>query len=150
MTTVKGTPPPTAVRDEDAHIAELAGRLLDQVRRTVAHETLGGLRLSHFRLLAAVRPEGITITELSTALSMTKQAVGQFVTQLEQAGHVEVRTDRSDRRRRVVVRSALGDDAVGAVTDSIRDLERQWAGRIGAHRYSEFRDVLSQLVAPAD
>ncbi len=148
MTAVKGVPPPPVLPAADAHIAELAGRLLDQVRRTVAGETLGGLRMSHSRLLAAVPPEGITITGLSTALSMTKQAVGQFVTQLEKAGHVEVRSDPNDRRRRVVVRSALGDDAVGTVTDSIRDLEQQWADRIGARRYSEFRDVLTQLVAP--
>ncbi|MDQ3733703.1 MAG: MarR family winged helix-turn-helix transcriptional regulator [Actinomycetota bacterium] len=148
MTAVKGVAAPPVLPAADAHIAELAGRLLDRIRRTVAGESLGGLRMSHSRLLAAVPPEGITITELSAALSMTKQAVGQFVTQLEKAGHVEVRTDPNDRRRRIVVRSALGDDAVGTVTDSIRDLEQQWADRIGARRYSEFRDVLTQLVAP--
>lgn len=127
------------------HVAALAGRLMEVVRQSLAHEDWHGLRPSHFRLLASVPPAGVTITELSTVMFMTKQAVGQFVSQLQESGHVTVQTDDADRRRRTVLRTDHGDATVAAVDAHIEELERMWQRTVGEHRYEQFRAVLAEI-----
>ena len=128
------------------HIAVLADRLLRAVRQELAQHDWGGLRPSHFRLLASVPTSGVTITELSAPLLMTKQAVGQFVAQLHRTGHLELRSDERDRRRRVVVRTPLGDELVAEVDAAIAGVEARWADQVGPEDYAVFRRVLVELV----
>src|SRR3954465_9352156 len=115
------------------------------VRQVLAAEDRGGLRTSHLRLLSSVPPSGTTITELSGQLFMTKQAVGQFVAQLEQSGHLEVLPDPDDGRRRMVLATDLGRSTVRSVNETIAALEDHWAGVVGRERYAQFRDVLDEI-----
>lgn len=148
MTSVKGVERLPPLPDwVDVHAAVLVGRLMEEVRLAFDGEDWGGLRQSHFRLLAQVPPAGISVTDLAATLRMTKQAAGQFVTQLEGTGHLTTRTDPGDRRVRLVVRTPLGDRTSKAVTARIRRIERAWARRVGAERYAQFRAVLEDLVA---
>lgn len=128
------------------HIAVLADRLLRAVRQGLAHHDWGGLRPSHMRLVASVPTAGTTITELSEPLFMTKQAVGQFVAHLRDTGHLDLRADEHDRRRRVVVRTRLGDELVAEVNAVIAGVEAQWADDVGVAEYAVFRRVLEKLV----
>lgn len=132
----------------DAHVAVLAERLLQLIRASMLSQDWDGLRVVHFRLLTCVPAAGATITALAEPLSMTKQAVGQFVALLQQSGHLELRTDERDRRRRVVVRTALGDRTVQAVGAAIAEIEREWAAQVGEERYAQFVGVLRELTLP--
>jgi DNA-binding MarR family transcriptional regulator len=127
------------------HVAALTGRLFEAIRQSLTDGDWDGLRPSHFRLLANVAPTGTTITELSTALFMTKQAVGQFVTQLEDSGHLVVRTDEGDRRRRLVQRTSRGEAIVEAVDAHVAALEQSWAAQVGEDRYRDFLAVLAEI-----
>ena len=148
MTSVKGSERLAPVPDwVDAHAAVLVGRLMEEIRLAFDREDWGGLRQSHFRLLAQVPPHGVSVTDLAATLRMSKQAAGQFVTHLEGTGHLATRTDPADRRVRLVVRTPLGDRTSKAVTARIRRIERAWARRVGVERYAEFRAVLEDLVA---
>jgi DNA-binding MarR family transcriptional regulator len=129
----------------EIHAAVLLGRLMEEIRDAFDAEDWGGLRQSHFRLLALVPPDGISVTDLATSLRMTKQAAGQFVTQLEGTGHLTTRPDPDDGRVRRVVRTPKGDRTSRAVTARIRRVERAWARRVGAERYAEFRAVLEEI-----
>ncbi len=131
--------------DEEPHVPQLVGKLMFEVRDTFAAEDWDGLRQSHFRLLTYVPRDGISVTELAQALRMSKQACGQFVTQLEATGHLAIRADATDRRVRLVVRTPLGDRTLKAVNARIRRIERAWARRVGADRYATFREVLEEL-----
>ena len=135
---------PPLPQDAEPHVAALVGRLLEMVRQVLAAED-PGLRNSHVRLLSSVPPSGTTITELSGQLFMTKQAVGQFVAQLEESGHLEVLSDPEDGRRRIVLTTDLGRRTVQAVNESIAALEDHWAGVVGVERYAQFREVLQQI-----
>ena len=150
MTRVKAPLLPGVPEHVDLHVAVLAGRLMAEIREVFAGEDWDGLRQSHFRLLSLVPPEGISVTELAERLGMTKQAAGQFVTQLEGTGHLETQVDPADRRLRVVIRTALGDRTNKAVTARIRRIERAWARRVGEDRYAEFRDVLTEIALGPD
>ena len=147
MTSVKahsgsGVPPAG-----EPHFAALGGKLMQEIRDTFAAEDWGGLRQSHLRLLSNVPREGISITDLGERLRMTKQASGQFVTQLIGTGHLQARTDPHDGRVRIVLRTALGDRTVKAANARILRIERKWAKAVGPARYAEFRQVLKELTA---
>ena len=129
---------------ESTHIVNLMIGLL-QASRAALNPDGHGLRPSHYRLLEATRAGGSTITELAAKLPMTKQAVGQFVNQLITTGHIAVETDPSDKRRRVVVRTLAGDDAVEAVHERIAALEIEWASLIGNQAYAQMRASLALL-----
>jgi DNA-binding MarR family transcriptional regulator len=144
---VKRSPLPSLPGDTDMHVAVLADRLLQAVRNALALEDWGGLRVSHFRVLSVVPTSGTPITTLSGQLGMTKQAVGQFVNHLKGTGHLEVGTDAKDRRRHLVVRTALGDDTIERVNAVVSGLEHEWSQQVGAERYREFRCVLAEIAA---
>jgi DNA-binding MarR family transcriptional regulator len=132
------------------HVPMMAGWLMEQVREVLGQSDLGGLRGSHFRLLTSVPRRGINVTELAAAISMTKQAAGQFVTYLEGTGHLTTRPDPQDRRVRLVVRTPEGDHTVRAVNAQIARLERQWVREVGAERFATFREVLHDLTVLPD
>ena len=133
--------------DPEMHVPRMVGKLMFEVRDTFAAEDWGGLRQSHFRILAHVPGDGISVTELAQALRMSKQACGQFVTQLAATGHLSIRADATDRRVRLVIRTPLGDRALKTANARIRRIERAWARRVGADRYATFREVLEELSA---
>lgn len=145
MNHVKVAHLPPLPQDVEPHVVALAGRLLEVARQTLLAQDWGGLRPSHFRLLSHVPADGATITELAGMLFMTKQGVGQFVTQLQSSGHLEVGIDQADRRRRVVGRTVLGDQLVADVSRTIAAVERHWQQRVGSERYRVFREVLQEI-----
>jgi DNA-binding MarR family transcriptional regulator len=144
MTQVKSSGPRDR-SDTEPHVPQLIGKLMLEVRDTFAAEDWDGLRQSHFRLLTHVPGGGISVTDLAHVLRMSKQACGQFVTQLEATGHLAIRADAADRRVRLVVRTPLGDRTLKAVNARIRRIERSWARQVGADRYATFREVLEEL-----
>jgi DNA-binding MarR family transcriptional regulator len=131
--------------DSDLHVPQMFGKLMFDVRDAFAAEEWDGLRQSHFRLMTHVPRGGISVTELAQELRMSKQACGQFVTQLEATGHLAIRADATDRRVRLVIRTPLGDRTLKTVNARIRRIEREWARRVGADRYATFRQVLEEL-----
>lgn len=145
MVDVKVLPLPPLPDDVDVHVVALTDRLLQVTRHALMAQDWGGLRSSHFRLLGCVPPAGTTITELSTVLFMTKQAVGQFVVQLQDTGHLSVRTEDQDRRRRIVTRTAEGDRVVRQVNATIGELEQQWRELVGHEDYRTFLRVLERI-----
>jgi DNA-binding MarR family transcriptional regulator len=145
MTSVKARSGRGVPNVGEPHVAQLMGALMQEIRSTFAAEDWGGLRQSHFRLLSNVPPDGIRITDLGERLGMTKQASGQFVSALIDTGHLAARPDPHDGRARVVVRTALGDQAVRAFDARILRLERAWAKVVGPARYADFRRVLQEL-----
>jgi DNA-binding MarR family transcriptional regulator len=139
MTRVKEIP------QEELQVPLLMGLLFREVSEVFAGEDWGGLRQSHFRVISGVPPAGISVTELGDRLGMTKQGCGQFVTQLEQSGHLRTEADPGDRRVRRVYRTPLGERTIAAVTDRILRIEDDWAGLVGERRYRTFRRVLEQI-----
>jgi DNA-binding MarR family transcriptional regulator len=127
------------------HILIPLGSLMSQSRSRVLAEGESGLRPSHHRVIAHVPPEGITVTDLAERVGMTKQGIGQFVTQLTESGHLTVSPSPEDRRVRIVSRTAEGDAAVRRLSELLEGLEADWANRVGTRRYNEFRAILDEL-----
>ena len=135
----------TFVTDE-RHVLHALGDLLDGLRHEL--DSADGLRASHHRVLAHVPADGTSVTELAAAVGMTKQGIGQFVAQLSESGHLRTETDPSDRRAKVVRRTAKGAASVRRLTRRLDRLEEDWAARVGERRYATFRRVLDELSRP--
>ena len=84
-------------------LPELMAGLFGRIRAELSDGTLGDLRMSHVRVLAAIPPEGINVTELARRAGMTKQGCGQFVTYLSGTGHLSTAPDPDDGRVRLVL-----------------------------------------------
>ena len=130
---------------EELHATLLMGLLFREVHGVFAQEDWKGLRQSHFRVISAVPPEGISVTELGERVGMSKQGCGQFVTGLVETGHLRTEPEPSDRRVRRVRRTPKGTRTVAAVTKRMLEIEAEWAARVGERRYRTFRSVLEDL-----
>lgn len=128
----------------EPHLLVLMGSVMDRFRQRILSEDFGGLRASHFRVLANVPVEGISITELAQRLRMTKQGCGQFVTKMVDIGVVEVLPDPSDRRTKRVLRTPAGQAVNDRFEQFVTDTERELAQRVGVRRYATFRAVLHE------
>jgi DNA-binding MarR family transcriptional regulator len=127
-------------------LSMMLGLLAQDMRSAFTGPEWQGLRLSHIRVMSGVPTDGITITELAERVVMTKQGCGQFVAQLCETGHLELRPNPRDRRSRIVLRTTLGRRTMRRATTLMAQVERGWAGQVGPERYAEFRAVLEELV----
>lgn len=127
------------------------GLLFEQARALVISDSDIALRPSQLRVIGMVPPGGITVTDLADRVGMTKQGIGQFVAALVEDGYLTAGVSHEDRRIRVVRRTRHGQQACDQLARVLADLESQWARRIGARRYRQFRVVLDELAGlPAD
>ena len=131
------------------HIAGLLGRALRRLREEIlaVSDDFPGLRVSHYRLLELIPPDGARITDLAEVALMTKQALGQHVDYLQGLGYTESDRLRADRRVRLVRRTARGEEAVAFSRAAIERVEALWADQLGLERYEEFREILRVIGA---
>jgi len=116
---------------------------LEEVRGVLAPE----LRPFHVRLLAQTPSSGMRVTDLAVRAGMTKQALGEFVGDLQRTGHLEVVGDPADRRVRIVRPTPAGAALRVAVDAAINELEQRWREEVGERPWETFREVLAQVGA---
>ncbi|MGW6201249.1 MarR family winged helix-turn-helix transcriptional regulator [Kribbella sp. NPDC055110] len=142
----------TSVNDDPRvgtdHIAALLGLALQRIRSEIlatSEERFPGLRVSHYRLLDLIPPDGARITDLAEVATMTKQGLGQHVDYLQKLGYTESARLPTDRRVRLVRRTPLGDEAVASSRAAIARVEHAWSTQLGPTRYTTLRQTLQEL-----
>ncbi|ODT59660.1 MULTISPECIES: MarR family transcriptional regulator [Paracoccus] len=151
MTTPTSTPDKTAeARSTDRLAASLFAEVLiaDQLSRNLILRALPkGMQISHFsvlNLLAHVNEER-TPAQLAAAFHVTRGAMTNTLARLDWAGHVHIRPDWDDARRKFVSISTAGraarDQAIAAFMPLIAGVVRD----IGAERVRGALPVLREL-----
>jgi DNA-binding MarR family transcriptional regulator len=133
--------------DFPTHVVSLLDLAFRQVRRELEN-TVGSpvdLRPSQVRLLSLTPADGMRVTDLAARVGMTKQAVGEFVAELQQSGHLEVVHDPTDGRVRVVRPTAAGRAVASRAEAAIAELESRWRAAVGPRRWATFRAVLAEI-----
>jgi DNA-binding MarR family transcriptional regulator len=128
-------------------LPELMAALFGRIRGELSDGTMGELRMSHLRVLAAVPPGGLSVTSLAGRVGMSKQGCGQFVTQLVGTGHLTTAPDPDDARVRLVFRTATGDRFMRDVNGALERIENGFAEQVGERRFATFKKVMSELAA---
>jgi len=88
---------------------------------------------------------GATATEVGQRLGVSKQAAGKTLDLLGQRGYVTAVIDPTDKRRKLVRRTALGDDLLDKSVTAFAAVTSAWADRVGVDRIDELTQVLSAL-----
>lgn len=138
----------TARRDTPAIVLFSEILIIDQlVRARLSRVLPKGMELNHFMVLnqlAHVRTER-TPAQLARLLHVTKGAMTNTLGKLEAAGHVHIRPDWEDARRKMVVISPAGrlarDQALGAMTPLLEEV----VGDVGADRAQAALPILRAL-----
>lgn len=150
MTTTTTNTPPPKDQTPDRLAASLFAEVLiaDQLSRNLISKALPrGMQISHFSVLnlLAHMNEERTPAELAAAFHVTRGAMTNTLSRLEWAGHVHIRPDWDDARRKLVAISPAGrsarDAAIAAFMPLIADIVRD----IGAERVRATLPVLREL-----
>lgn len=139
-----------AKRASTAQLLFKVARLVNEMAlaRVARRRPLGGAtpRAAHTALLPHIPLEGgIRLSALASKVGSTKQAVGQLVDDMEEAGLVERVADAADGRAKQIRYTAQGRKALFTGIETLREVEAELAERIGAERFAALRDALLAL-----
>jgi DNA-binding MarR family transcriptional regulator len=137
-TTTAWLPLPPLLED-----AKAAG--FEQLHRRLAERGYADIRHAHGCVFRYVDWEGVRLTDLAELAGHSKQAVGEFVADLEAMGYVERVPDPADRRAKIIRLTPRGMEAKEAALEIFAAIEREWAERIGEKRVEALRDALERL-----
>ncbi len=139
----------TPEKTEDIAVA-LFGELFmaDQLARNRISKVLPrGMQLSHFSVLnhlARISDER-TPAQLARAFHVTRGAMTNTLAKLEWAGHVHIRPDWDDARRKFVAISPSGRAARDAAVASVTPLIAEVVQALGADRVRAVLPVLREM-----
>jgi len=135
--------------NEDIAVA-LFGELFmaDQLARNrISKELPRGMELSHFGVLnhlARLNDER-TPAQLARSFHVTRGAMTNTLSKLQWAGHVHIRPDWDDARRKFVAISPSGRAARDAAVHAIAPLISEFVADLGAERVRSLLPVLREL-----
>jgi DNA-binding MarR family transcriptional regulator len=108
----------------------------------------GDIRPGHGCVFGGIDPDnGSRLTDLAERAMMTKQTVGEVVSDLEKLGYVERVPDPDDGRAKIIRLTLKGREAYAIGRQLIEELEREWADRFGEDRIAALREVLELVHA---
>jgi DNA-binding MarR family transcriptional regulator len=123
----------------DALVGDLTARMEDA--------GYGDVRGAHGCVFGNIEADGMRLTELAERAGMTKQAVGEAVSDLERLGYAERVADPSDGRAKIIRLTDEGGAAQRAGFAIIAELETEWVERFGAERVEQMRSLLIDITA---
>lgn len=122
--------------------------MVEQLARALIGRSLpGGMQISHFSVLnlLAHLAEERTPAQLAEAFHVTRGAMSNTLARLEWAGHIHIRPDWDDARRKMVAISPAGvrarDAALAVITPMINELVTE----LGDTRVRAVLPVLREL-----
>jgi DNA-binding MarR family transcriptional regulator len=138
-------------RNDDMAVA-LFGELFmaDQLARNRISKVLPkGMELSHFSVLNHLARVGDerSPAQLAKAFHVTRGAMSNTLAKLEWAGHVHIRPDWDDARRKFVAISPSGRAARDAAVQAVVPLIADVVEALGADRVRQVLPVLRELRA---
>jgi DNA-binding MarR family transcriptional regulator len=104
-----------------------------------------GMRPALARLMVFIRWEGSRITDIARAQDVSKNAVGQLVSELEELGYVERVPDPADGRAKIVRYTDRGRALIADAAAIAEELDARIESIIGPERLAELRTTLADI-----
>jgi DNA-binding MarR family transcriptional regulator len=122
--------------------------ITETLEPALADAGFGDIRSAHLPVIRALasNPDGLRATELAMYARITKQSVGYLVDHLSAGGYVERIPDPTDQRAKMVRLTPRGWTAGRTILATVREVEADWAERVGATRIKCLREILQELV----
>jgi DNA-binding MarR family transcriptional regulator len=139
------SPPP---RPLPALLTEVKIAAIDKLRERIADAGHPEIREGHGCVFGFIDLEhGSRLTELAASAGLTKQAVGEAVTELDRLGYVSRVPDPHDGRAKIIKLTDRGMDAVIKGRRIFAEIEREWAEQIGTELVGAMRDAAVRIAA---
>ncbi len=135
----------TSREDFVALLFTAADGLVGELRERMGDAAYDDIREAHGCVFGNIAPEGMRLTELAERAGMTKQGVGEAVTDLERLGYAERVPDPNDGRAKIIRLTGRGAEAQRTGFQIIAELEREWVERFGADRVDALRAMLLDI-----
>lgn len=120
---------------------------LTELHRRLAEEGFPGIHPRHGVVFRFIDDAGARLTDLSDRSGITKQAVGEAVTELEQLGFVERAAAADDRRVKIIRLTRQGREAQAAAARILSDIDAHRAQVVGADNLAALRQTLERIIA---
>jgi DNA-binding MarR family transcriptional regulator len=117
----------------------------DELHRRLAERGHTEVRHAHGCVFRYVQPDGMRLTQLAECAGHTKQAVGEFVCDLEEKGYAERIPDPHDRRAKLIRLTERGAEVRALALEVFAEIEREWGEAIGDERVEALRDALERM-----
>jgi DNA-binding MarR family transcriptional regulator len=131
------------------HIGRALVPLFEEFNNAIIAEMsragFGDIRSSHRHVFVHIDDEGTSLTELAARAGVSKQAMVQFVNELEAGGYVRRVPDPHDGRAKLVQTTQKGERALRVSWRAIESLEARWEARLGSRRMAQLRKALRAL-----
>jgi len=108
------------------------------------------LTIAHMYVFQTPGSDGLRPIELAARTNSTKQAMNHQLNALERLGYLERVPSVTDRRAIVIRLTDKGHEVERIMRDRALELEREWAGAIGAARLADLRQLLADVTFVAD
>ena len=129
------------------HLLEVAKDFQKRALEAFVARGHAGLQPAHQAVLTHLRLSGTRLTELAQRASMSKQAMGQLVDEVERLGYVERISDPTDGRAKIVRFTPAGLELINHGTDIATAIQRDYAELIGKQKLDLLREILEELHA---
>jgi DNA-binding MarR family transcriptional regulator len=121
---------------------------IEKLHGRIAEAGHPGIREGHGCVFGFIDLDnGSRLTDLAAAAGLTKQAVGEAVTELERLGYVTRVPDPQDGRAKIIRLTDHGLDAVIKGRRIFAEIEREWAEQIGPELMASFREAATRIAA---
>lgn len=104
----------------------------------------GDFSLSHITITRNLDVGGTRATEIARRAGITKQSMGELITQLEKDGLIERRPDPDDRRAKIVCFTPAGMKWLDAFRTALQDAESQMEDELGAANLRSLKRALEK------
>jgi DNA-binding MarR family transcriptional regulator len=139
------SPPP---RPLPALLTEVKIAAIDKLRDRIAQAGHPEIREGHGCVFGFIDLEhGSRLTDLALSAGLTKQAVGEAVTELERLGYVVRVPDPGDGRAKIIQLTDRGMDAVIKGRRIFAEIEREWAEQIGPELVASMREAALRIAS---
>jgi DNA-binding MarR family transcriptional regulator len=119
-----------------------------ELTQRVASAGYADIRPGHGCVFGGIDAEnGSRLTDLAERAMMTKQSVGEVVSDLEKRGYVERVPDPEDGRAKIIRLTAKGHDVYLTGWQLNQEIETEWAARFGEDRVAALREALELVHA---
>lgn len=126
-------------------LMEIAKDFQRRALRKFVEQGYEGLQPAHTAVIGNLGLEGARLTDLARRATMTKQGMGQLVTEVERIGYVERVPDPTDHRAKIVRFSPRGRRLVFHAAKIGEQIQEEYARLIGRRRLKVLHDTLEDL-----
>jgi DNA-binding MarR family transcriptional regulator len=130
-----------------AGLATYCERTLMELDRARGYEDL---KMSYAQVLTHVSPHGTLINDLARINGVSKQAIGQVVKQVEEAGYVQRRQHPLDKRSTMIFLTDAGLRLIRDSLDNVARIEMDFARVLGNRSAKRFAATLEALSTHLD